>query len=1089
MKLNSFLYKLLLVITSLFCFQGFSQNLLVNGDFESGSVVGFFSNGAGYTRLTPPFSGSTNAGNWALTKNPQLFNTSSFVSTGDHTSGTGFMMVVDGNTTGGQQNFWEAGNAGGGVCGLSTGSTYTFSYWIRSVYGPVSGNPTPAILGVDILNANTVTLVSGSLTAPPTANGWQQVVFTFRPNGSCVNIKLFNNNTNFDGNDFAIDDMSVTAIANNGQLGFCSGSKGEPVFKENFGSGTNYGPQLPAGTTNYTYVGGGFPQDGQYTLHYTTNLIPNSQNWHTSLDHTPDNEIDGINGKSLIVNASFTAGDFFKRTVTGLCVNTRFEFSAWVLNIYNSASGGCPGTGIPINISFEIWNDTETVLLQSGNTGDIAGTPTPNWIQYGLVFTTTNQTSVVLKMKNNGVGGCGNDLAIDDIMFRSCGDLTTISSPSAIGTTYTVCQENSPVNITLQANTSGTFTYFYQWQQSVDNIIWLDIPGANSTTYITPGITSPRYYRTKVAQDIANLNNNFCSTLSDIFTVSFLPSPNPPTSNGNFTICTNQTIPFLSVTANVNLGVNWYDAATGGNLLLPNSLIYLPTIAGTYYAETFTLSDNCRSATRTPLTLTINTLPPPTFTQLGPYCLNSNPGILPTISNNTTTINGTWSPATISTSTVGSQTYTFTPNAGQCATSTTMNVTITALVVPTFTQLGPYCQNATPGILPLVSNNSATITGTWSPATITTNILGTLTYTFTPNAGQCAISTTMNITVTATVFPTFTQLGPYCQNTTPGILPLLSNNSATIAGTWSPSAISTSTVGTQTYTFTPLLSQCVLISTMNITVERNPNPIINTANNVTTICVDFNSNLVVRSLTLNSGITNPANYTFEWFEDGSTTPIPGATGPSYTVNTASPTGATRDYTVTVTSTSLQACQTTSLPFSVIQSGQAVIVGPFGYTATSAFSSLQTITVNIEGYGAPDYQYSLDDGPRQTSNVFENVSFGTHVIHIWDGKGDIAYSCEELIIEDVQIIDYLHYFTPNGDGIHDTWNIVGLADKPETRIYIFDRYGKLLKQISSTGAGWDGTYNGSQMPSDDYWFTVDYEEGTMKQFKAHFTLKR
>lgn len=323
MKLNSFLYKLLLVITSLFCFQGFSQNLLVNGDFESGSVVGFFSNGAGYTRITPPFSGSTNAGNWALTTNPQLINTSSFVSTGDHTSGTGFMMVIDGNTTGGQQNFWEAGNAGGGVCGLSIGSTYTFSYWIRSVYGPVSGNPTPAIIGVEILNANSVTLVSGSLTAPPTANGWQQVVFTFIPNGSCVNIKLFNNNTNFDGNDFAIDDMSVTAIANNGQLGFCSGSKGEPVFKENFGSGTNYGPQLPAGTTNYTYVGSGFPQDGQYTLHYTTNLIPNSQNWHTSLDHTPDTEINGTNGKSLIVNASFTAGEFFKRTVTGLCVDRK----------------------------------------------------------------------------------------------------------------------------------------------------------------------------------------------------------------------------------------------------------------------------------------------------------------------------------------------------------------------------------------------------------------------------------------------------------------------------------------------------------------------------------------------------------------------------------------------------------------------------------------------------------------------------------------------------------------------------------------------------------------------------------------------
>ncbi len=131
-----------------------------------------------------------------------------------------------------------------------------------------------------------------------------------------------------------------------GQLGFCSGSKGDPVFKENFGSGLNYGPQLPPGTTNYTYVAGGFPQDGQYTLNYRTNLIPNSQNWHFSLDHTPDNEVDGTNGKSLVVNASFTTGEFFKKTVTGLCINTTFEFSAWIMNIYNSASGGCPGTGI-----------------------------------------------------------------------------------------------------------------------------------------------------------------------------------------------------------------------------------------------------------------------------------------------------------------------------------------------------------------------------------------------------------------------------------------------------------------------------------------------------------------------------------------------------------------------------------------------------------------------------------------------------------------------------------------------------------------------------------------------------------------------
>jgi len=84
MKSNHFFYKLLLVVISFFCFKGFSQNLLNNGNFETGTVIGFFSNGAGYVRLTPPFSGNTNSGNWALVTNPQLMNTASFVSVGGH---------------------------------------------------------------------------------------------------------------------------------------------------------------------------------------------------------------------------------------------------------------------------------------------------------------------------------------------------------------------------------------------------------------------------------------------------------------------------------------------------------------------------------------------------------------------------------------------------------------------------------------------------------------------------------------------------------------------------------------------------------------------------------------------------------------------------------------------------------------------------------------------------------------------------------------------------------------------------------------------------------------------------------------------
>jgi gliding motility-associated-like protein len=175
---------------------------------------------------------------------------------------------------------------------------------------------------------------------------------------------------------------------------------------------------------------------------------------------------------------------------------------------------------------------------------------------------------------------------------------------------------------------------------------------------------------------------------------------------------------------------------------------------------------------------------------------------------------------------------------------------------------------------------------------------------------------------------------------------------------------------------------------------------------------------------------------------------------------------------------------------VLQSGQAVTlpVGSQGYTVTNAFSENQIITVTVTGYGT--YEYSLDDGPRQESNVFENVGLGEHFITVWDTKGGIAISCDPLVINQVQTIDYPHYFTPNGDGIHDTWNISGLQNDFSAKIYIFDRFGKLIKQISPQSPGWDGTYNGNLMSSTDYWFTVDYSEAAAyKQFKAHFSLKR
>ena len=98
-------------------------------------------------------------------------------------------------------------------------------------------------------------------------------------------------------------------------------------------------------------------------------------------------------------------------------------------------------------------------------------------------------------------------------------------------------------------------------------------------------------------------------------------------------------------------------------------------------------------------------------------------------------------------------------------------------------------------------------------------------------------------------------------------------------------------------------------------------------------------------------------------------------------------------------------------------------------------------------------------------------------------------------QEISIIDFPRFFTPNSDGFNDTWNIIGLDRDPNlnAKIYIFDRQGKLLKQISPLGEGWDGTYNGEAMPSSDYWFRVEFTEvdeaGTQRAVNGHFTLKR
>jgi len=186
---------------------------------------------------------------------------------------------------------------------------------------------------------------------------------------------------------------------------------------------------------------------------------------------------------------------------------------------------------------------------------------------------------------------------------------------------------------------------------------------------------------------------------------------------------------------------------------------------------------------------------------------------------------------------------------------------------------------------------------------------------------------------------------------------------------------------------------------------------------------------------------------------------------------------TQTGTYSVTVTSEFGCVTTST-FNVTESESATIE----LTETVDFSDPNNITVTVAGIG--NYLYILDDGEPQESNVFENVTLGLHTITIIDING-----CAE-VTKEVVVVDAPKFFTPNNDRENDTWHVIGIETLPGSIIYIFDRYGKLLKQLSSSSKGWDGTYNGHNMPASDYWFLAEIKQGeTPFEVKGHFSLRR
>jgi len=139
-----------------------------------------------------------------------------------------------------------------------------------------------------------------------------------------------------------------------------------------------------------------------------------------------------------------------------------------------------------------------------------------------------------------------------------------------------------------------------------------------------------------------------------------------------------------------------------------------------------------------------------------------------------------------------------------------------------------------------------------------------------------------------------------------------------------------------------------------------------------------------------------------------------------------------------------------------------------------------IVVNLSSSSLGDYEYSLDGINYQDSNTFSGLKSGDYTVYVRDKNG-----CG-IVTQEAFILNYPKYFTPNGDGNHDTWSVKFSETEPTLVTKIFDRYGKFIKQLNASSS-WDGTYNGYDLPSSDYWFVVSRADG--KIYKGHFAMKR